>query len=239
LLKKRGTELTKGLVMKKIFATVALASTVIASTFCAMYGTNVSANEPVKAPAGAAAPTRAELLTRGQQIAGAVCVACHGLDGMSIVPANPNIAGMPPQYIAKQLEHFKTGTRKNAVMQGMSANLSTSDMAALGEYYFAQVPKVNAAARDKAVAERGQQIYRAGIADAKVPACAGCHGGAGAGIPSIYPRLAGQWPDYTYEQLQHYVSGARKHPMMSAVVSRMKESDLRAVAEYVAGMRTN
>ncbi len=233
--------------MKKIFATLALTSTSVsmlfASVFLAAYSLiasqDVSANEPAKAASAVAVPTRAELLTRGQQIAGAVCVACHGLDGMSVVPANPNIAGMPPQYIAKQLEHFKAGTRKNAVMQGMSANLTPSDMAALGEYYFAQVPKVNAAARDKAIAERGQQIYRAGIAEAKVPACAGCHGGAGAGIPSIYPRLAGQWPDYTYEQLQHYVSGARKHPMMSTVVSRMKESDLRAVAEYVAGMRTN
>jgi cytochrome c553 len=215
--------------MKKILATLALA----ASAQLAY------ANEPAKASSAAPAPTRAELLARGQQIAGAVCVACHGLDGMSAVPANPNIAGMPAQYIAKQLENFKTGVRKNAVMQGMSANLTPADMTALGEYYFSKQPTVNAVARDKALAERGQKIYRAGIAEAKVPACAGCHGAAGAGIPANYPRLAGQWPDYTYEQLQHYVSGARKHPMMTTVVQRMKESDLRAVAEYTAGMRSN
>jgi cytochrome c553 len=215
--------------MKKILATLALAASAQLA----------HANEPAKAPSAAPAPTRAELLARGQQIAGAVCVACHGLDGMSAVPANPNIAGMPAQYIAKQLEHFKTGVRKNAVMQGMSANLSPADMTALGEYYFSKQPTVNAVSRDKALAERGQKIYRAGIAEAKVPACAGCHGAAGAGIPANYPRLAGQWPDYTYEQLQHYVSGARKHPMMTTVVGRMKDSDLRAVAEYTAGMRSN
>jgi cytochrome c553 len=219
--------------MKKILATLALT----------LFAHAAYANEPGKttstASAAAPAPARAELLARGKQIAGAVCVACHGLDGMSAIPANPNIAGMPAQYIAKQLEHFKSGVRKNAVMAGMSANLSPGDMAALGEYYFDQQPKVNAVARDKALAERGQKVYRAGIAEAKVPACAGCHGGAGAGIPALYPRLAGQWPDYTYEQLQHYVSGARKHPMMTSVAQRMKESDLRAVAEYVAGMRTN
>jgi cytochrome c553 len=219
--------------MKKILATLALAAS------AQLAYANEPAKEPAKASSAAPAPTRAELLARGQQIAGAVCVACHGLDGMSAVPANPNIAGMPAQYIAKQLEHFKTGVRKNAVMQGMAANLAPADMAALGEYYFSKQPTVNAVARDKALAERGQKIYRAGIAEAKVPACAGCHGAAGAGIPAIYPRLAGQWPDYTYEQLQHYVSGARKHPMMSSVVARMKESDLRAVAEYTAGMRSN
>jgi cytochrome c553 len=194
----------------------------------------VNANEPA---AAAPAPNRADIMARGQQIAGAVCVACHGLDGMSAVPTNPNIAGMPPQYIAKQLELYKTGVRKNAIMQGMSANLSAADMKALGEYYFAQRPKYNAVARDKALAERGERIYRAGIAEAKVPACAGCHGATGAGIPAIYPRLAGQWPEYTLEELKAYASGERKHPMMNTISARLKEQDLVAVAEYIAGMR--
>lgn len=194
----------------------------------------VAASETATA---APAPNRAEIIARGQQIAGAVCVACHGLDGMSAVPANPNIAGMPPQYIAKQLELFKTGVRKNAIMQGMSANLTPADMKALGEYYFAQQPKYNAVARDKALAERGEKIYRAGIAEAKVPACAGCHGAAGAGIPAIYPRLAGQWPEYTLEELKLYASGERKHPMMNTISARLKDKDMIAVAEYIAGMR--
>ena len=229
--------------MKKILATLILA------TGTASVCSNIFANEPAKpeaaaAPAASAAPTpvaapsKADLMIRGQQIAGAVCVACHGLDGMSAVAMNPNIAGMPPQYIAKQLENFKNGVRKNPIMQGMAANLATEDMKALGEYYWSQVPKHNAIARDQALAERGQQIYRGGIADAKVPACAGCHGAVGAGLPAIYPRLAGQWPEYTLAQLKAYVSGERKHPTMNTISTRVKDSDLSALAEYVAGMRT-
>lgn len=195
----------------------------------------VAASEPATA---APQPSRADVMARGQQIAGAVCVACHGLDGMSAVPTNPNIAGMPPQYIAKQLELYKTGARKNAIMQGMAANLTPADMKALGEYYFAQRPKYNAVARDQALAERGEKIYRAGIAEAKVPACAGCHGATGAGIPAIYPRLAGQWPEYTLEELQAYASGARKHPMMNTISARLKEKDMIALSEYLAGMRS-
>jgi cytochrome c553 len=217
--------------MKKILATIIFAATCIASSTIAL------ANEPAPKAAAAPEPTKAEVLARGQQIAGAVCVACHGLDGMSPIPNNPNIAGMPPQYIAKQLQHFKEGSRKNAIMAGMSAGLSPADMKALGEYYFSQRPKYNAVARDKDLAEKGQKIYRAGIAEAKVPACAGCHGGAGAGIPAIYPRLAGQWPEYSLAQLKAYASGERKHPMMSTITTRMRDNDILAVSEYLAGMR--
>ena len=78
----------------------------------------------------------------------------------------------------------------------------------------------------------------AGIPELKVPACAGCHGGGGAGIPAMYPRLAGQWPDYTFEQLKLYMAGTRKNTQMNAITSRMRESDMQAVAEYIAGMRT-
>ena len=188
--------------------------------------------------AKASPANKAEVMARGQQIAGAVCVACHGLDGMSAVPANPNIAGMPEQYIAKQLELFKTSVRKNPVMQGMAANLSADDMKALGMYYFAQQPKANATARDAALAATGQKLYRAGNPGQKIPACAGCHGGAGAGIPALYPRLAGQWPEYTLDQLKQYAAGSRKNTQMNAIASRMRESDMQAAAEYVAGMRT-
>ena len=180
---------------------------------------------------------KAEMMARGQQIAGAVCVACHGLDGMSAIAANPNIAGMPEQYVAKQLELFKTGVRKNPVMQGMAANLSADDMKALGRYYFSQKPKANAVARDAALGAKGQKLYRAGKPELNIPACAGCHGGAGAGIPASFPRLAGQWPEYTLEQLKQYATGARKNTQMNAIASRLRESDMLAAAEYIAGMR--
>lgn len=191
----------------------------------------------VKTAASPAAPSNAELLKLGQQTASAVCVACHGLDGMSAVSANPNIAGMPAQYIAKQLQLFKSGERKNATMQGMVASLNPDQMKGLGLYYFSQKTKPNAMARDKSLSEAGQKIYRSGIAAAKVPACAGCHGGAGAGIPAQYPRLAGQWPEYTLEALKGFASGERQNPQMHAIASRMQEKDMKAAAEYIAGMR--
>ena len=214
--------------MKRILATVVI-------SICT---TLAQANtEPAKAEPTTATPSKADVAARGQQIAGAVCVACHGLDGMSAVSANPNIAGMPAQYIAKQLEHFKSGTRKNAIMQGMAANLSADDMKALGLYYFSQRAKTNAVARDKALAETGQKIYRGGIAELKVPACAGCHGGAGAGIPAAYPRLAGQWPEYTLGSLKNFSSGERNNAQMQTIAGRMRDKDMQAVAEYIAGMR--
>ena len=188
-------------------------------------------------PAKVVAPTREEVLTRGQQIAGAVCVACHGLDGNSPLATNPNIAGQPQQYIAAQLGLYKSAKRKNAIMQGMAANLSADDMKALGLYYSVQKNKPNGTARDQALADKGQKIYRAGIAQLQVPSCAGCHGGQGAGIPALYPRVAGQYPDYLLEQLQRYASGERKNVQMQAIASRMRESEMQAVAEYMAGMR--
>lgn len=198
-----------------------------------------AATEPAKTDSTAkpAAPSYAERLERGKQVAGAVCIACHGADGYSPIPANPNLAGMPSEYIAKQLEAYKSGKRVNAIMQGMAANLTPEDMKAVGDFYFAQRGKSQAIARDKTLAERGQTIYRIGVPEAKVPSCAGCHGGLGAGIPAVYPRVAGQWPEYSLAQLKAYASGERKNTQMNAIASRMKESDLAAVAEYMAGMR--
>lgn len=194
------------------------------------------ANAPVAAT-GAPVPNRADLMALGQQKASTVCVACHGLDGMSAVPANPNIAGMPEQYIAKQLELFKEGKRQNPIMQGMAASLTPDEMKGLGIYYFSQRPKANATARDLALAAKGQKIFRAGIPEQKVPACAGCHGAAGAGIPAIYPRLAGQWPEYVAASLEGYANETRKNAQMNAIAKRMRAEDRRAVSEYVAGMR--
>ncbi len=194
---------------------------------------------PVAATTAAApvAPTRADTLARGQQIAGAVCIACHGADGNSPLSANPMLAGQPQQYVAAQLALYKSGKRKNAVMQGMAANLTPEDMKALGLYYSVQKSKPTAVARDQAAADKGQQIYRAGIAQSKVPSCAGCHGGAGAGMPALYPRVAGQYPDYLLEQLQRYASGERKNIQMQAIAARMRDGEMQAVAEYMAGMR--
>ena len=175
-------------------------------------------------------------LARGKQIATTVCSACHGADGTGTAPANPHLAGPHSEYIAAQLAAFKTGARPSPIMAGMAAGLSPEDMASLGAYYQAQKP-VQSVARDKALVARGQQIWRAGVKATGVPACAGCHGAAGHGIPAQYPRLAGQYPDLTFGWLRAYATGARPHPVMSIVAAKLSENDMKAVAEYAAGLR--
>ena len=184
------------------------------------------------APAPAAKPD----LARGQQIATTVCAACHGANGVSGAPANPNLAGQMGDYIAAQLAAFKSGARPNPIMQGMAANLTPEDMRAVGAYYQSQKP-AEGMARDKALAERGQKIWRSGIKSIGVPACAGCHGAAGAGIPAQFPRLAGQHPELSVEWLKAYATGARPHAVMGPVAAKLSENDMKAVSEYIAGLR--
>ena len=175
-------------------------------------------------------------LERGKQVAATICAACHGPDGNSLVPANPILAGQHADYIAAQLAAFKSGARANPIMAGMSAALTPDDMRNVAAWFSQQVPKPSAA-KDKALAFRGQQIWRGGIKQGNVPACAGCHGAAGAGIPTQYPRLAGQYADLTFAWLKAFANGGRPHPVMSAVAAKMSEADMKAVSEYVAGLR--
>jgi len=175
-------------------------------------------------------------LERGKQIATTVCAACHGADGISAAPANPHLAGQHAEYIAAQLAAFKSGARPSPIMAGMAAGLSPEDMLSLGAYYQSQKPAA-AMARDKALVARGQAIWRSGVKSTGVPACAGCHGAAGKGIPAQYPRLAGQHPDLTMGWLKAYATGARPHQVMSAVAVKLSENDMKAVSEYAAGLR--
>lgn len=173
---------------------------------------------------------------RGKQLATTVCAACHGADGNSTAPANPNLAGQHGSYIALQLAAFKSGARPSPIMQGMAAGLSPEDMRNVGAYYEAQKAP-SGQARDKALVQRGQQIWRAGIKASGVPACAGCHGAAGRGIPAQYPRLAGQHPDLQMGWLKAYASGARPNAVMGPIASRLSDNDMKAVIEYIAALR--
>jgi cytochrome c553 len=121
-------------------------------------------------------------------------------------------------------------------MQGMAAALSAEDMRNVGAYFEGQKPAL-LAARDKVLVQRGQKIWRGGIKAIGVPACAGCHGAAGKGIPAQYPRLAGQYPDLTFGWLKAFSTGARPHPVMGAVAVKLSEPDMKALAEYTAGLR--
>ena len=186
--------------------------------------------------APAAEPQSKPDLERGKQIAGTVCVACHGADGNSTQPVNPILASQHADYIAAQLAAFKSGARQSPIMQGMAAGLSPEDMRNVGAWFESQKQSPSIA-RDKALALRGQQLWRAGIKSLGVPACAGCHGAAGHGIPSQYPRLAGQYADLTFGWLRAYSTGTRSHPVMGVIASRLSENDMKAVAEYAAGLR--
>lgn len=181
---------------------------------------------------------------KGQAIASQVCAACHAADGNSVAPANPKLAGQIPEYVHKQLSNFKPRgdkkpERENAVMSGMVASLSDADMRNVAAYYASQKLKP-AAARSKELAAAGQKLYRGGNAASGVPACSGCHGPDGAGMPSQYPRVAGQYAEYIEAQLKSFKSGERANDpnrMMRGVAERMSEKEIKAVAEYIAGLR--
>jgi len=191
-----------------------------------------------------AVPAAAQDAAKAQSIANQVCASCHAADGNGTAPANPKIAGQFADYLHKQLLDFKPQqgkkpARESPIMMGMVANLSEADMKGLAAFYAGQKLKP-AAAADKDLVALGQKIWRGGNAANGVPACAGCHGPAGAGMPAQYPRLAGQYSEYIVSQLKAFKEGGRANDpngMMRGVAARMSEREIRAVAEYAAGLR--
>ena len=181
---------------------------------------------------------------KAQGIAAQVCAACHAADGNSVAAANPKLAGQFPEYLQKQLADFKAQggkkpLRESAIMNGMAASLSEADITGLASFYAGQAFKP-AAASDKGLAAQGQKLWRGGDATAGVPACAGCHGPSGAGIPAEYPRLAGQFADYVAAQLTAFREGKRANDpngMMRGVAAHLTDRQIRALAEYAAGLR--
>jgi cytochrome c553 len=192
------------------------------------------------APAAAAeshAPAKQPDLAKGEAISTNVCAACHTADATRGAAANPILKGQHPEYLAKQLQDFKTDKRKNPVMKGFASALSEQDMRDVAAFYASKPPSLGTA-KSKATIELGQKIYRGGIADRGVPACAGCHGPTGSGVPSQYPRLRGQHADYTEAQLKAFRANTRQNsPQMVGIVSKMNDAEIKAVADYIAGMR--
>jgi cytochrome c553 len=179
---------------------------------------------------------------KGQKIASEVCAACHGADGNSTASANPKLAGQHPEYIVKQLADYakksddKTA-RVNGVMAGFAAPLSAEDRKNLAAWFSAQKPKLGAA-RNKETLDLGARIYRAGLPEKNVPACSGCHSPNGAGIPAQYPRLSGQFADYTEAQLKAFRDGTRRNNLaMMQTAARLSDKEMAAVADYIAGLR--
>lgn len=179
---------------------------------------------------------------KGQQIVSQVCVACHAADGNSTIPANPKLAGQHADYLYKQLVEYaaKPGgravVRENPVMAGFAGSLSDEDKRNVAAYFAQQNPKPGAS-RVKETLDLGQRLYRVGVAEKGLPACAGCHGPAGTGIPSQYPRLSGQHSEYTETQLKAFRDGVRRNnEPMQQIAARLSEAEIKALADYVAGL---
>ncbi len=182
-------------------------------------------------------------LKNGEKIASQQCLACHGAEGNSSAGIYPKLAAQHADYNYKQLTNFKVqqgsevALRQNGIMAGFAAALSEQDMRDLAAYYEIQTLKPSVAT-NKELLELGQTIYRAGIADKKVPACAGCHSPNGAGVPAQYPRVGGQHAEYTESQLKAFRDGTRKNSeQMTAISARLSDQEMKAVADYIAGLR--
>jgi cytochrome c553 len=176
-------------------------------------------------------------LAKGAAQFGQVCVACHAADGNSATPANPKLAQQHPEYLIKQLQEFKSGKRENAVMVGFASSLSDDDMRNVA-YWLASQKGKTGVATNKDTVTLGERIYRGGIADRQVAACAGCHSPNGAGMPAQYPRLSGQHADYTASQLVAFRDGVRKNStQMTMVAAKMNDKEIKAVSDYIAGLR--
>ena len=176
-------------------------------------------------------------LVKGEASFTAVCAACHGADGNSAIAANPKLSQQHPEYLVKQLQEFKSGKRNNAIMKGFATALSDDDMRNIA-YWLTSKPAKAGFAKDKDLVAMGERIYRGGIADRQIAACAGCHSPNGVGIPAQYPRLSGQHADYTVAQLVNFREGKRTNStQMTGVAAKMTDREIKAVSDYIAGLR--
>lgn len=193
---------------------------------------------PSAKPAKADLAKGEALYTNGDAARGIVaCVSCHGAAGNSTISINPKLSGQHEAYLTKQMGDFTTAARQNAVMSTFAKLMTADDVKNVAAFLAVQKPKAGSA-KNKDIVELGKTIYRAGIAEKNVPACAGCHSPNGAGIPAQFPRIAGQHQDYTVAQLLAFRSNARNnHVQMVTIAKRMSDDEMKAVADYVAGLK--
>ena len=169
------------------------------------------------------------------------CGGCHGMDGNSMVPTFPKLAGQGEKYIVKQIADFKANTtRQDPLMVGMAAALSDQDAADIGAYYQSQ-KLASAATFEEDKLMIGREIYKGGNIQSGVPACQGCHGASGGGnAPAGYPQLAGQYTTYTLKQLKAFKDGTRsndKNEVMRQVLAKMTDAEVEAVTHYIASLK--
>ena len=184
-------------------------------------------------------PAQAEGDPEAGKTKSATCVACHSVDGNSVNPEWPKLAGQHEGYLIQQLLYFSDGERDNAIMKGIAANLTEQDREDLAAYFASQ--EVAYGAADPVLVELGERIYRGGNAESGVAPCMGCHGPKGAGNPPAnYPALRGQHAKYVENQLHGFAEGNRINEnsikMMQITASRMTNKEIRAVASYIQGL---
>ncbi|MES2979365.1 MAG: c-type cytochrome [Pseudomonadota bacterium] len=217
----------------KLFAPYFLAALLLAPALPSLAAGEAAPSAAPAAPAKAAKPD----LVAGEAKYTAVCASCHGADGNSGTPAYPKLSQQHPEYLVKQLKEYKSGVRKNAIMQGMAAGLTDEDMKNIA-FWAASKKSKPGFAKDKDLVVLGERIYRGGIAERQIAACAGCHNPTGAGNPAQFPRLAGQHAEYTAAQLTNFREGARQNNLqMTQVAAKLNDREIRALSDYIAGLR--
>ena len=197
-----------------------------------------------------AAPTAVVGSAEAGATKAAVCTACHGVNGNSVNPEWPNLAGQNAAYIHEQLQMFKAKKRNNPIMQPIVDPLTEQDFADLAAYFSTQTPSGLEA--DPSYWKAGEALYKSGDTARSIPACAACHGPSGQGNPgSGYPALRAQHSVYTVKQLQDYltknryrdpadaatVNATRNSAMMTTIAARLTPEDIRNLASYLQGLR--
>lgn len=182
-------------------------------------------------PAGASDLKRAEEIVQGK------CFICHGMDGESSSPLFPRLAGQHAAYTERQLADYKSGKRVSSTMRPMVEDLSAADFKALGAWFESRAPQAHEV-KDAQLAQVGSFIYARGNPNSGVAACASCHGPLGHGTAQL-PRLAGQHPQYTERQLKafHQRERTNDNAVMQAIASKLTELEVKAVAEYIGGLK--
>lgn len=173
----------------------------------------------------------------------AICAACHGMDGNSVVPNWPKLAGQHSAYLERQVILIKNGSRQVPEMVGIVAGLSDQDIADISAYFASQTAAAGLA--DETLLATGEQLYRAGITEKDVPACMSCHGPAGKGNPlSGYPSVAGQHAVYSEKMLKGFRAGTAwgeddtNSNTMTQVANRLTDNEIKAVASYIQGLHS-
>lgn len=197
-------------------------------------------------------PVLADGLVDGSAEAGkskaVTCGACHGVDGNSVNPVWPSLAGQHSTYILGQLHAFKGDPSRNVsparsepLMLGQTMMLTDEDMRNLAVYY-SEMKTATKTIEDPSTLDRGRRLYLGGDSKNDTPACIACHGPTGSGNPaSSTPSLKGQYAVYAAKQLRDYASGARRSDgptkVMRDIAAKLSEDDIVAVSSYVQGLQ--